>query len=44
MGVKVNENERYFSITTQNTEYQIKADAFGVLKHLWYGEKTGCDM
>ena len=44
MGINVNEKERYFSITTQNTEYQIKADAFGVLKHLWYGEKTGCDM
>lgn len=44
MGINVNEKERYFSITTQNTEYQIKADKFGVLKHLWYGEKTGRDM
>lgn len=44
MGINVNEKERYFSITTQNTEYQLKADTFGVLKHLWYGEKTGCNM
>lgn len=44
MGINVNEKERYFSIVTQNTEYQIKADKFGVLKHLWYGEKTGHDM
>lgn len=44
MGINVNEKERYFSITTQNTEYQLKADRFGVLKHLWYGGKTGCDM
>ena len=44
MGIKVNEKERFFSITTRNTEYQFKADKFGVLKHLWYGEKTGHDM
>lgn len=44
MSINVNEKERYFSIMTQNTEYQIKADVFGVLKHLWYGEKTGRDM
>ena len=44
MGIKVNEKESFFSITTQNTEYQFKADKFGVLKHLWYGEKTECDM
>lgn len=44
MSINVNEKERYFNIMTQNTEYQIKADVFGVLKHLWYGEKTGRDM
>ena len=44
MSINVNEKERYFSIMTQNTEYQIKADVFGILKHMWYGEKTGRDM
>ncbi len=29
-----------FHIETANTLYQMKADAFGVLVHLWYGNKT----
>ena len=33
--------DQIFSLETANTLYQMKADAFGVLKHLWYGEKTG---
>lgn len=33
-----------FSITTAHTLYQMKVDAFGVLSHLWYGEKTDCVM
>ena len=24
--------------------YQMQADTYGVLRHLWYGAKTGCDM
>ena len=35
---------RTFSLETKNTLYQMKADAYGVLKHLWYGAKTGQDM
>lgn len=34
----------FFSLRTMNTEYQIKADKYGVLKHLWYGKKVGMDM
>ena len=33
-----------FSLETKNTLYQMKADAYGVLKHLWYGAKTSQDM
>ena len=42
MAVKVKDN--IFSIETQNTLYQMKTDEYGVLYHLWYGEKTGCRM
>lgn len=33
-----------FHLTTAHTLYQIGVDAFGVLYHLWYGEKTDCNM
>lgn len=33
-----------FYLETKNTLYQMKADEHGVLKHLWYGVKTGQDM
>lgn len=42
MAVKVKDN--FFSIETRNTLYQMKTDEYGVLYHLWYGEKTGCRM
>lgn len=44
MAIFANEKTGLFQIVTENTEYQMKADKYGVLKHLWYGEKTGCDM
>lgn len=34
----------FFSLRTLNTEYQLQADKYGVLRHLWYGEKVGTDM
>lgn len=37
-------NGQIFDLTTENTQYQIGVDAFGVLRHLWYGEKTDCSM
>lgn len=44
MAIIVNEKTGLFQLITDNTEYQMKADKYGVLKHLWYGEKTGYDM
>lgn len=36
--------DRIFSLETDHTLYQMKVDAYGVLCHLWYGDKTGCAM
>ncbi len=32
------------SIETKNTLYQMKIDDTGILRHLWYGQKTNTDM
>jgi alpha-galactosidase len=37
-------HETLFCIETDYTLYQMKVDAYGVLRHLWYGARTGCDM
>ena len=42
--IRVEENGRLFTINTRNTTYQMKADRFGVLLHLYYGRKTGGSM
>ncbi|MGN1404124.1 MAG: alpha-galactosidase, partial [Ruminococcus sp.] len=44
MAIRVHEKTGWFQLVTKHTEYQMKADAYGVLKHLWYGAKTGFDM
>lgn len=44
MAMIADKEKRFFSLVTANTEYQIKVDGFGAVKHLWYGERTGCDM
>ena len=44
MPVTVNERTRLFTIETDNSEYQLMADEYGVLRHLWYGEKVGMSM
>ena len=36
--------DKIFILETKNTLYQMKVDRFGVLNHLWYGEKTDCCM
>lgn len=36
--------DKIFNLETANTLYQMKVDRFGVLNHLWYGEKTECCM
>lgn len=42
--IEKNSNETTFYLETKNSLYQMKADKYGVLKHIWYGKKTGCDM
>lgn len=44
MAIYVIEEKKLFQIVTAHTEYQIQADSYGVLRHLWHGEKTGCAM
>ena len=36
--------DKIFNLETKNTLYQMKVDRFGVLNHLWYGEKPDCCM
>ena len=40
----ITEKDKIFNLETENTLYQMKVDRFGVLNHLWYGEKTDCCM
>lgn len=42
--VETQKNEKIFYIETEHSMYQMKADRYGVLKHIWYGKRTGCDM
>lgn len=44
MAVYFDEEKNFFTLMTENTEYQMKVDRFGVLRHLWYGERVGSDM
>lgn len=40
-----NEDHRVFTLHTQNTTYQMKADAYGVLLHTYYGPRvSGGDL
>ncbi|MBD5129549.1 MAG: alpha-galactosidase [Ruminococcaceae bacterium] len=44
MAIITDEQNKFFRLVTKNTEYQMKADNFGVLKHLWYGKHVNTDM
>ena len=44
MAITVAENGRLFTIHTANTTYQMKADRYGVLLHLYYGQKSRGSM
>ena len=44
MAIRVIEQGRNFYLETLRSMYQIKADEYGVLKHIWYGSRTECDM
>lgn len=39
MGIIIDGQHRVFTLQTQNTTYQMKADAQDVLLHTYYGEK-----
>ena len=40
MAVYADEKQRTFTLQTKNTTYQMKVDAYGMLLHTYYGEKT----
>ncbi|MEE1314405.1 MAG: glycoside hydrolase family 127 protein [Faecalimonas sp.] len=42
MAIRV-QNQTFY-LETKNSLYQMQVDQFGVLIHLWYGEKTAMDM
>ena len=44
MAIQIDAEKKIFILETDHTMYQMQADAYGVLRHLWYGAKTGCDM
>jgi alpha-galactosidase len=44
MAIKIDDKRKYIELETANTAYQMCVDELGVLKHLWYGRKTGCSM
>jgi alpha-galactosidase len=33
-----------FYLETPHSLYQMQTDSLGVLRHVWYGARTGCDM
>ena len=44
VSIRIQDNNRLFSLETVNTMYQMKADELDLLLHVWYGQKTGADM
>ena len=40
MSIVVDAEKRLFTLHTKNTTYQMKADDFGTLLHVYYGERT----
>ena len=40
MAITFDEGRRIFTLTTKNSTYQMQADSFGYLLHLYYGAKT----
>ena len=44
MAVTAGENGRLFTIHTAHTTYQMKADRYGILLHLYYGRRTEGSM
>ena len=44
MAIHYLQEKRIFTLQTEHTTYQMKADKFGFLLHLYYGKKTAGDM
>ena len=44
MAVHFEEQSRLFTLETENSTYQMKADPYGFLLHLYYGKKTAGSM
>lgn len=45
MGIIYNEQTKVFTLQTKNTSYQMKVGQYGVLLHLYYGERIeDCDL
>lgn len=44
MSVVIDENRKLFTIHTDHTTYQMQADSYGFLLHLYYGRRTPGDM
>ena len=40
MAIQISADQRTFTLQTKNTTYQMKVDAYGMLLHTYYGEKT----
>lgn len=44
MAIIYNEESKIFTLSTRHTAYQMKADKYGVLLHLYYGRKVCAQM
>ena len=45
MGIFIDEKNKIFTLNTKNSTYQMKADQYGFLLHLYYGRRTqGCKI
>ena len=43
MAIYIDEQKKLFTLSTKNTSYQMMADKYLVLNHLYYGENIGQD-
>ena len=39
MAIYINKEDKTFTLTTNNSMYQMKVDKYGILEHTYYGEK-----
>ncbi|MEG2709027.1 MAG: glycoside hydrolase family 36 N-terminal domain-containing protein, partial [Vagococcus sp.] len=44
MAITFHQDQKYFSLVTDKTEYQIKIDSYNYCLHSYYGKKVGQDM